>query len=139
MLEAVEANKKGKKQKVFQLKAYKFDENSQDVYLLPTMPIIARMGNEEFDFMNNETFIIRKVSEEFISVYNNDVEGRGTIDIPTQDFTKYFNVAFCVTCHKAQGCSFDHPYTIYEWNRFDSRLKYVALSRSTKREYIDLI
>ena len=65
------------------MKAYKFDENSQDVYLLPTMPIIARMGNEEFDFMNNETFIIRKVSEEFTSVYNNDVEGRGTIDIPT--------------------------------------------------------
>ena len=34
MMEAYEANKKGSKQKVLELKAYKYSANSQDIYLL---------------------------------------------------------------------------------------------------------
>jgi hypothetical protein len=44
MDQAVEENKKGKKQKVVHLKAYAYDERSQDISLQPGMPIKARMG-----------------------------------------------------------------------------------------------
>jgi hypothetical protein len=50
-----------------------------------------------------------------------------------------FNVAFCITCHKSQGATFDEPYTIYEFDQFDSRLKYVALSRATDINLINII
>jgi energy-coupling factor transporter ATP-binding protein EcfA2 len=139
MTEAVEANKKGKKQKVVNLKAYVYDENSQDVSLLPLMPVIARMTSDEYNIMNNETFTIKKVSEEFITLTSADKDSIACMDIPTEDFTKLFHIAFCITCHKSQGETYNHPYTIHEWNKMDSRLKYVALSRATQKQFINLI
>jgi hypothetical protein len=35
--------------------------------------------------------------------------------------------------------SIDKPYTIHEFNRMDKKLKYVALSRATKHENINII
>ena len=139
MAEAVEANKKGKKQKVVSLKAYVYDENSQDVSLLPLMPVIARMTSDEYNIMNNETFTIKKVSEEFITLTSADKDSIACMDIPTDMFVQLFHIAFCITCHKSQGETYNHPYTIYEWNRMDSRLKYVALSRATQKAFINLI
>jgi hypothetical protein len=37
---------------------------------------------------------------------------------------------------KAQGITINRPYTIYGWNIMDCRQKYVALSRSSKYEYV---
>ena len=139
MDQAVEENKKGKKQKVVNLKAYVYDENSQDVSLLPLMPVNARMKSDEYNIMNNETFTIKKVSEEFITLTSADKDSIACMEIPTEEMTKMFHVAFCITTHKAQGCSFDHPYTIFEWERMDSRLKYVSLSRATQKQFINLI
>jgi hypothetical protein len=48
MTEAYEAYKKGSKQKVLELNAYKYSENSQDLYLLKGMPVIARITTEDF-------------------------------------------------------------------------------------------
>ena len=50
--------------------------------------------------------------------------------IPTKLFTIYFNPAFCVTVHSSQGMTIKYNYTIHEFNKFDSRLKYVAISRA---------
>ncbi len=41
--------------------------------------------------------------------------------------------------HSVQGMSIDKPYTIHEFNRMDQKLKYVALSRATKHENINII
>ena len=139
MDQAVELNRTVGRKKVVHLKAYKFDENSQDVALLPNTPIIARMTSDEFNIMNNECFKIVKVSQEWITITSNDNESIASMDIPTDMFVKLFNVAYCITTHKAQGCSFNHPFTIHEWERMDNRLKYVCLSRSTKRSYINMI
>ena len=35
--------------------------------------------------------------------------------------------------------SIDKPYTIHEFNRMDKKLKYVALSRATNYENINII
>ena len=64
MMEAVEANKKESKQKVLELKAYKYSDNSQDIYLMKCFPVIARITTE--DFSNNDQFTVKKVAADII-------------------------------------------------------------------------
>ena len=133
MMEAVEANKKGSKQKVIELKAYKYSDNSQNIYLMKGMPVIARITTE--DFSNNDQFTVKKVAAGIIILS----DGHATMEIQTADFTKLFNLAYCITTHCCQGSTYDYPYTIYEINKMDSRLRYVSLSRATPKEYINMI
>ena len=50
-----------------------------------------------------------------------------------------FYVAYAITIHKCQGETYDTPYTIHEWERLNKRLKYVALSRATDKNLINII
>ena len=60
-------------------------------------------------------------------------------EIPIDQFQRLFYVAFCITTHKSQGCTFDKPYTIHEFNKFNSKMKYVALSRTTDKKFINIV
>ena len=133
MTEANEANNKGSRQKVLELKAYKYSDNSQDIYLMKGMPVIARITTE--DFSNNDQFIVQKVAADIIIL----TDGQATMEIETADFTRLFNLAYCITTHCVQGSSYDFPYTIYQFDMMDARIKYVAISRSTQKEYINII
>ena len=133
MMEAYEANKKGSKQKVLELKAYKYSDNSQDIYLMKGMPVIARITTDNFS--NNDQFTVKQVAADIIIL----TDGHATMEIETADFTRQFNLAYCITTHSSQGATFDHPYTIYQFDMMDARLRYVSLSRSTKKEYINMI
>ena len=103
------------------------------------MPIIARMTSDEYNIMNNEMFMIKKVSEEWITMTSSENDSIACMSIPTSEFTKHFSIGFAITIHCAQGQSYNHPYTIHEFSRLDNRLRYVALSRSTKRDFINVI
>jgi len=59
-------------------------------------------------------------------------------DIKFEEFQKMFYIAFCITVHKSQGSTFNHPYTIHQFELFDERLKHVALSRSTNKDLINI-
>ena len=128
---------KQKKVKALELEGLSYDPNSQDVRLCAGMPVIARKNNKELNIFNNETFIIKsiKLKENIIVVYD---EGREQ-EVPIPEFTKMFNVAYCITVHKSQGATFDEAYTIHEFEQFDARLKYVALSRATDINLINII
>ena len=58
---------------------------------------------------------------------------------PMQPFLVAFGIPHIVT--KSQGITIDHPHTVHEWDHpdFNSRLKYVAVSRRTKLEYINIM
>jgi hypothetical protein len=128
------AKRTGKKPLPFSKLEY--DPNSQDVELVSGMPIIARKNSKEHNIANNETFTISQIrhKDKIIII---EQEGN-TMKIQFDDFQRMFYLAYCITVHKSQGCSFDHAYTIHEFFRFDERLKYVALSRATKKEYINI-
>ncbi len=136
---AIDNAKASKKKQPVTIKLSKlsFDKNSQDVELLPNMPIIARINCRANNINNNETFIIKSINDDNI-VIKSDIDNK-EITIQTNEFQKLFYMAFCITVHKSQGATFNHPYTIHEWQLFDERLKYVALSRATKKEYINII
>ena len=128
---------KQKKVKALELEGLCYDPNSQDVRLCAGMPVIARKNSKELNIFNNETFIIKsiKLKDKIIVVYD---EGREQ-EVPIPEFTKMFNVAYCITVHKSQGATFDEAYTIHEFEQFDTRLKYVALSRATDINLINII
>ena len=54
-------------------------------------------------------------------------------------FQKLFYVAYAITTHKSQGETFNEPYTIHEWQHMDERLRYVALTRATTIENINIM
>jgi ATP-dependent exoDNAse (exonuclease V) alpha subunit len=133
-----EANKKKKKQPiVHKLKKLSYDKNSQDVQLIEGMPVISRITCREYNIANNDTYVISKFEKDSMWL-KSDSDNTNVIQLNFSEFQKYFFVAFCITTHKSQGCTFDHPYTIHEWNLFDNRLKYVALTRATEKNSLIL-
>ena len=66
--EVVGENKKVLKGKVVKLKAFAYDENSQDVSLLKGMPIIARMNCKNLGIANNNTYTIKSVADDIIII-----------------------------------------------------------------------
>ena len=98
------------------------------------MPIIARMNCMNLGIANNNTYTIKSVADDIIVI--KDALDR-KMEIDTTQFTRLFNVAYCITTHCSQGMTFDFPYTIFEFSRFDLRLKYVAL-RSQQRNHTSI-
>ena len=52
--------------------------------------------------------------------------------------TKWFKPMYAITCHKAQGATFNKPYIIYEYNRMTHDMLYVCLTRTSRHEYVNL-
>jgi hypothetical protein len=101
------------------------------------LPIIAnetRKVNKDFDIFNNEEFEVTFVDKDKITIKNERI----TIDIKHSEF-KFFDLAYCITVHKSQGSTFNFPFSIYDYNfkGFDKRLLYTAMSRSTKKEFVN--
>jgi hypothetical protein len=46
---------------------------------------------------------------------------------------------FCITTHKSQGIDLKEKYCIHEFTRFDKRLMYVAISRATEYNNINIV
>ena len=128
---------KKKKVKPLELKKLSYDPNSQDVKLCNGMPVISRKNNKDLNIYNNETYTIKSIRQADGVIVVVD-EGKEQ-EVPINEFVKMFNVAFCITCHKSQGQTFDEPYTIHEYDQFNERLRYVALSRSTDINLINIV
>ena len=99
------------------------------------MHIICKVNNKELDILNNEKFAINMILDNQITISNNEKE----LIINAQDFQSIFNAAYCITIHSSQGETFNEPYTIYDWNILDKRLRYVALTRSSDLSNVNIL
>ena len=52
-------------------------------------------------------------------------------------FTNHFKPLYGITIHKAQGSTLYEPYSIYEYDRMKHDMLYVALTRTSKEEYVN--
>ena len=86
-------------------------------------------------FVNNGQFVIGAICKEFIMLPEKD----RTLEIKTQELQINFCVAYCITTHSSQGATIDAPYTIHEFDMMDKKLRYVALSRSTDKNNINVL
>ena len=129
--------KKAKTKNYIELQKLPYDENSQDVKLVNKTPLIGKVNNSKLGIINNERYAISKVdiNSRHITIKND----RNEFVIGADEFQKLFRIGYAFTNHSSQGMSIDKPYTIHEFNRMSKKLKYVALSRSTKHEYINIM
>ena len=130
------SEKKIKIVRALELKALPNDPNSQDVKLFVGTPVIARVNNKALEFVNNEEFTISKIIDDDEIILTN---GSSNITIDVSKFQKLFYVAYCITSHKSQGVTINGPYTLHEFERYSPEMRYVALSRATKLEYINVV
>ena len=111
------------------------DANSQEITLYPKLPIICKKNDEPQGLINNEQFIVSKLTATSVYVKNEEKE----LEIEMNKFQEFFYVAYCITIHKSQGASFNFPYTIHEFNRLNKKLRYVSLTRATDKKFINII
>ena len=143
------------KQKAIELKALQYDGNSQDVKLVEGTPIIAhktvrnikKISQKEDDDLsqlletssvfNNEEFEITSIDpkNQIIKAKN----ARTELEIPFNQFQQIFYVAFALTVHKSQGQTYNFNFAIHQWEQYDDRMKYVALTRATSKKLINII
>jgi ATP-dependent exoDNAse (exonuclease V) alpha subunit len=124
-----------RKEHYIKLDKLPYDDNSQDVTLISKTPLIAKVNNSGLKIINNERYTIKTVDNKELTIVND----RNKIVIHADQFQKLFRIGYAFTTHSSQGLSIDKPYTIHEFNRMSKKLKYVALSRSTKYEYINIM
>ena len=122
--------------KSIELEKFMPDRLSQDITLYQELPLMACKTNMKYDIANGEEFTVDSF-DKINATLKYDGTDR-TVKIPLKEITQFFYPSYCITVHKSQGSSFDFPYTIYEFDKFDERLKYVALSRSTNKNYINI-
>jgi len=126
---------KNSKKKILFIKKLDGDEMSQDVKLVTKVPIIIKVNDKTLEIVNNEQFVITKIIGDEITIKNDERELKINMDI----FQKVFFVAYCITIHKSQGASYNFPYTIHEFDRLDKKLRYVALTRATDINHINIV
>jgi hypothetical protein len=126
---------KNSKKKILFIKKLDGDEMSQDVKLVTKVPIISKVNDKTLEIVNNEQFVITKIIGDEITIKNDERELKINMDI----FQKVFFVAYCITIHKSQGASYNFPYTIHEFDRLDKKLRYVALTRATDINHINIV
>ena len=104
------------------------------------MPIICHRTNKKMGVLNSDRFTITSVTNKVIQFSNELLkeQEKPDIKIDIQEFHKFFYLAYCITVHASQGETFKSPYTIYDWERMCKRGKYVALSRGTDKNNIQI-
>jgi hypothetical protein len=136
------------KGKRFTVRELYYDKNTQTFELCEEMPVIARVNCSALKIANNEQFIVKKIKEGEIILTNeksviNDagevISEKKTIAVPDERFHKLFVNAFCITLHKSQGQTIKAPYCIHEFEKYTRRMKFVAVSRATILENINIV
>jgi ATP-dependent exoDNAse (exonuclease V) alpha subunit len=124
------------------IKADDTDEYTQDMYIYKDLPVIARKTANKGDVcMNNETFEVLDYDDNNIYLGttrpNDDGEAEcHSIEVEIKDFNELFCLNYCSTTHKAQGETITDDFTIYDWDRMDTKCRYTALSRARNPEQV---
>ena len=101
------------------------------------LPIIACRTRKGDGFVNSDECKVVEVNDKKVIVKIEGVKDLVTLD--HDEFGKSFYPAYCITVHKSQGITIEEDYTIYDWDRMDNRLKYVALSRAVSHKNRNII
>ena len=117
-------------------------EYSQDCLLYAGMPIIANTNftkKEILQCVNSETFVIKSITAETMTVASDRTEGEHLMTLATSDFAKYFLPNYCTTTHKLQGATITGPINIFDWKRMPREVRYTACTRAKKLSQISIV
>ena len=107
-----------------------------NIRVFEDLPIISKktFSSEEYEIKNNEEFNVIDFDNEMITIRSTITDK--VYDIKHAEF-KHFDLAYCITVHVSQGSTYNFEYSIYEYQLFDKKLMYVAMSRSTQKNNIN--
>ena len=84
-------------------------------------------------YYNSEDFVVVGFDDEYF--YLKTPPG-DTIKIDIK-FTNHVKPLYAIAVHKAQGMTIHKPYAIYEYDKMKHDILYVALTRTSKEEYVN--
>ena len=111
--------------------------NNMKVFVgLPLIANLTRSYGEKKNqaVVNNEEFTVTNITQKTVELTNE----RCSLTLP-HSLLKGFDLAYCLTVHKAQGSTYDFPYSIYEYKRFDEKMLYTAMSRATQMRNVNFV
>jgi len=126
---------KAKKKKSIFIERNPEDLNSQDVRLMVGTPVLAVKTTKKLGLFKGDTFVVSKLEPLTLK----DTLSKEKIEISKEIFKSHFYVNYATTCHRIQGETITEPFTIWEWEKMDSRYKYTAISRTSSKSLINVI
>ena len=85
-------------------------------------------------YYNSEDFTVKSFDDEYMCLLNDFDNSEINVELK---FTNHFKPMYAMAVHKAQGMTINRPYSIYEYNRMQHDMLYVALTRTSKNEYVN--
>ena len=85
-------------------------------------------------YYNSEDITVKSFDDKYMCLLNDFYNSE--IDVELK-FTNHFKPMYAMTVHKAQGMTINRPYSIYEYNRMQHDMLYVALTRTSKKEHVN--
>lgn len=116
---------------------YEKNKQGQDMYIYKNLPLIGSIANAGLGIVNCESYYVSEYGQTISTI--KETNGEHTMQIKNVEIPKYFTVGYCMTAHKAQGATFDKPFTIYQWELMDETMKYVALSRAKSKSLVNIM
>ena len=113
---------------------------TQDMKIFKNMKLISTKNCKKVDVINSDRYTISNIdnANKIVTVVD-DSNPNKTLDLPYKEFSYIFVPAYALTVHKCQGQTISTKYTIHQWERFTNKMKYVALSRATNINCINII
>ncbi len=104
------------------------------------------LQDDDFKKLFKVGYVFTKNNDRYIITKINTQENEITIETDWSDvknlkdnFQKLFRVGYAFTTHSCQGMTINEPYTIHDFDRMHKKLNYVALSRATKKDNINIM
>jgi energy-coupling factor transporter ATP-binding protein EcfA2 len=104
-------------------------------HIYPGLPLVCIDHSHKTQAINQESFIVKHVYQDRI-VISSELR-KLELRITHNQLAELFTLAYCMTVHKAQGSTFNFPYTIYDLEIMPAEILIVAMSRTTRFEYVN--
>ena len=107
----------------------------QSKFILHTgLKIMAYRSGASKTYLNSEEFVVKSFNKDKMRLEQTDTNNEIEVDLK---FTSHFKPMYAMTVHKAQGMTINEPYSIYEYKRMKDDMLYVALTRTSKKEFVN--
>ena len=141
------------------IKVLQANQHGKQMYMFRGVPLQAK-DNKKRGFKaeeaphgrvflaNNEMFKVHSIRGRWVTL---ETQRRrripGTIEFEQYPYfivvalsaiQQWFKLAYCITVHSAQGCTFTEPFTIWEAHRMERRILYTAVGRAQRLEQVHL-
>ena len=118
---------------------------TQPMKLFKGVPLMAIRTQEDDNIYNSERWDVVRVDfkdkekKKVKQIILKHIQTGTTKEFSKTEITGLFVLAYAFTTYKSQGETINEPYTIWEWESMSKECRYVALSRGTRKEYINIV